>query len=136
MPAYWRVTCDNPPFNIFGPETIRHMKKVVSQIGMYPDLRVVVFDSAVPGSFLTHDNFTPPLLPATCDCQSSESNPVAVRSVQASYQAAARPWPPAQCHGRSRGHQITDRRTTTETVPCRNLDDNTCSLHARSRRFL
>jgi hypothetical protein len=23
-PGYWRVTFDNPPFNIFGPETIPH----------------------------------------------------------------------------------------------------------------
>ncbi|WP_234826247.1 enoyl-CoA hydratase/isomerase family protein [Sinorhizobium meliloti] len=64
-PAYWRVTFDNPPFNIFGPETIPQMEKVVKEIETDPDLRVVVFDSAVPGFFLTHYNFTPPLAEST-----------------------------------------------------------------------
>jgi len=64
-PAYWRVTFDNPPFNIFGPETIPQMEKVVAEIESDPNLRVVVFDSAVPGFFLTHYNFTPPLSEST-----------------------------------------------------------------------
>lgn len=64
-PAYWRVTFDNPPFNIFGPETIPEMEKVVAEIETDPMLRVVVFDSAVPGFFLTHYNFTPPLAEST-----------------------------------------------------------------------
>ncbi|WP_164902039.1 enoyl-CoA hydratase/isomerase family protein [Rhizobium leguminosarum] len=64
-PAYWRVTLDNPPFNIFGPETIPQMEKVVAEIESDPNLRVVVFDSAVPGFFLTHYNFTPPLAEST-----------------------------------------------------------------------
>jgi enoyl-CoA hydratase/carnithine racemase len=64
-PAYWRVTFDNPPFNIFGPETIPQMEKVVAEIETDPDLKVVVFDSAVPGFFLTHYNFTPPLAEST-----------------------------------------------------------------------
>jgi len=64
-PAYWRVTFDNPPFNIFGPETIPQLEKVVAEIEADPNLRVVVFDSAVPGFFLTHYNFTPPLAEST-----------------------------------------------------------------------
>ncbi|WP_203437373.1 enoyl-CoA hydratase/isomerase family protein [Rhizobium sp. BG6] len=64
-PGYWRVTFDNPPFNIFGPETIPQMEKVVAEIETDPNLRVVVFDSAVPGFFLTHYNFTPPLAEST-----------------------------------------------------------------------
>ncbi|RWO38577.1 MAG: enoyl-CoA hydratase/isomerase family protein [Mesorhizobium sp.] len=64
-PAYWRVTFDNPPFNIFGPETIPQMEKVVAAIESDPNLRVVVFDSDVPGFFLTHYNFTPPLAEST-----------------------------------------------------------------------
>ncbi|QIO43032.1 enoyl-CoA hydratase/isomerase family protein [Rhizobium leguminosarum bv. trifolii] len=64
-PAYWRVTFDNPPFNIFGPETIPQMEKVVAEIETDPNLRVVVFDSDVPGFFLTHYNFTPPLAEST-----------------------------------------------------------------------
>ncbi|MEK1874637.1 MAG: enoyl-CoA hydratase/isomerase family protein [Rhizobium altiplani] len=64
-PAYWRVTFDNPPFNIFGPETIPQMEKVVAEIESDPNLRVIVFDSAVPGFFLTHYNFTPKLSEST-----------------------------------------------------------------------
>ena len=64
-PGYWRVTFDIPPFNIFGPETIPQMEKVVTEIETDPNLRVVVFDSAVPGYFLTHYNFTPPLVDST-----------------------------------------------------------------------
>jgi enoyl-CoA hydratase/carnithine racemase len=64
-PAYWRVTFDNPPFNIFGPETIPQLDAVVTAIENDPGLKVVVFDSAVPGFFLTHYNFTPPLSEST-----------------------------------------------------------------------
>ncbi|WP_245512584.1 enoyl-CoA hydratase/isomerase family protein [Rhizobium sp. BK376] len=64
-PGYWRVTFNNPPFNIFGPETIPQFEKVISAIETDPDLKVVVFDSAVPGFFLTHYNFTPPLAEST-----------------------------------------------------------------------
>ncbi|EPE96360.1 enoyl-CoA hydratase/isomerase family protein [Rhizobium grahamii] len=64
-PAYWRVTFDNPPFNVFGPETIPQMEKVVAEIEADPNLRIVVFDSAVPGFFLTHYNFTQPLSEST-----------------------------------------------------------------------
>ena len=64
-PAYWRVTFDNPPFNIFGPETIPQMEKVVAEIETDPNLKIVVFDSAVPSFFLTHYNFTPPLAEST-----------------------------------------------------------------------
>lgn len=62
-PAYWRVTIDHPPFNIFGPESIPMLNNVVTQIENDSDLKVVVFDSAVPGFFLTHYDFVPPSRP-------------------------------------------------------------------------
>jgi enoyl-CoA hydratase/carnithine racemase len=64
-PAYWRVILDHPPFNIFGPETIPQMQAVISQIETDPNLKVVVFSSAVPGFFLTHYDFVPPLAATT-----------------------------------------------------------------------
>lgn len=64
-PAHWRVTFDNPPFNIFGPETIPEMEAVISAIETDPELQVVVFDSALPDFFLTHYNFVPPLSEST-----------------------------------------------------------------------
>jgi enoyl-CoA hydratase/carnithine racemase len=63
--GYWRVTFDNPPFNIFGPETIPQLEKVIGAIETDPNLKVVVFDSAVPGFFLTHYDFVPALAEST-----------------------------------------------------------------------
>jgi enoyl-CoA hydratase/carnithine racemase len=56
-PHYWRVTLDHPPLNIFGPETIPQLDEVITAIEIDTDLRVVVFDSAVEGFFLTHYDF-------------------------------------------------------------------------------
>lgn len=60
-PSYWRVIFDNPPFNIFGPDTTPQLNMVVSAIEADPHVKVVVFESAVPGFFLTHYDFVPPL---------------------------------------------------------------------------
>lgn len=64
-PGYWRVTIDNPPFNIYGPRAMPQLNAVITQIEQDPDVRVVVFDSAVPGFFLTHYDFVPPLEEST-----------------------------------------------------------------------
>jgi enoyl-CoA hydratase/carnithine racemase len=55
--TYWRVTFDHPPLNIFGPETIPHLNEIVTALETDNDVKVVVFDSAVEGFFLTHYNF-------------------------------------------------------------------------------
>jgi enoyl-CoA hydratase/carnithine racemase len=60
-PAYWRVTIDNPPFNIFGPQSIPMLNSAVAEFENDPNVKVVVFDSAVPGFFQTHFDFVPPL---------------------------------------------------------------------------
>jgi enoyl-CoA hydratase/carnithine racemase len=64
-PAYWRVTLDNPPFNIFGPETIPQLNAVITDLENDPNVKVVVFESDVPGFFMTHFNFIPPLSDTT-----------------------------------------------------------------------
>ena len=64
-PEYWRVTFHNPPFNIYGPNTMPQLNKVVTAIETDPKVRVVVFDSDVPGFFLTHYDFVPPLTDTT-----------------------------------------------------------------------
>src|SRR5262249_53025252 len=56
-PAYWRVTFDHPPLNIFGPGTIPQLEAVIASLERDPDVKVVVFDSAVEGFFLTHYDF-------------------------------------------------------------------------------
>ena len=60
-PEYWRVTLDNPPFNIFGPQTIPQLNAAITQLETDPRVTVVVLDSAVPSFFLTHYDFVPPL---------------------------------------------------------------------------
>jgi enoyl-CoA hydratase/carnithine racemase len=60
-PAYWRVTIDHPPFNIFGPESMPQLNAVITQVETDPQVKVVVFDSATSGFFLTHYDFTAPL---------------------------------------------------------------------------
>jgi enoyl-CoA hydratase/carnithine racemase len=54
---YWRVTFDLPPLNIFGPAHIPQLEAVVSALETDDNVKVVVFDSAVPGFFLTHYDF-------------------------------------------------------------------------------
>jgi enoyl-CoA hydratase/carnithine racemase len=55
--SYWRVTFDNPPLNIFGPETIPQLNAIVTALETDSNVKVVVFDSAVDGFFLTHYNY-------------------------------------------------------------------------------
>lgn len=62
---YWRVTLHNPPFNIYGPKTMPQLNAVVTAMETDPDVRVVVFESDVPGFFLTHYDFVPPLTDTT-----------------------------------------------------------------------
>src|SRR5579859_8129985 len=56
-PAYWRITIDNPPINVMGPEMVREFQDVIDAIETDGDVRVVVFDSAVDGYFLNHSDF-------------------------------------------------------------------------------
>jgi enoyl-CoA hydratase/carnithine racemase len=56
-PSYWRVTFNHPPLNIFGPETIPQLEEIIQALETDPSVKVVVFDSAVEGFFLTHYNF-------------------------------------------------------------------------------
>ena len=61
LPAYWRVTFDDPPLNIFGPETIPQLSEIITALETDEQVKVVVFDSAVEGFFLTHYDFIAPL---------------------------------------------------------------------------
>src|SRR5438128_8410158 len=60
-PQYWRVTLDHPPLNIFGPGTIPQLNEVITAIETDEHLKVVVFDSAVEGFFMTHYDFLAPV---------------------------------------------------------------------------
>src|SRR5260370_30472760 len=56
-PHYWRVTIDHPPLNIFGPDTIPQLDEVITALEADKHVKVVVFDSAVEGFFMTHYDF-------------------------------------------------------------------------------
>ena len=58
---YWRVTIDHPPLNIFGPDTIPQLDEVITPIESDEAVKLVVFDSAVEGFFLTHYDFVAPV---------------------------------------------------------------------------
>jgi len=55
--AYWRVTFNHPPLNIFGPKTIPQLNEIITAVESDEQLKVVVFDSAIDGFFLTHYDF-------------------------------------------------------------------------------
>ena len=63
--TYWRVTFDHPPVNIFGPETLPQLDEIITALETDICVKVVVFDSAVEGFFLTHYNFLAPLEDST-----------------------------------------------------------------------
>jgi enoyl-CoA hydratase/carnithine racemase len=56
-PSYWRVTFDMPPLNIFGPRNIPQLNEIVTALETDDRVKVVVFDSAVEGFFITHYDF-------------------------------------------------------------------------------
>jgi enoyl-CoA hydratase/carnithine racemase len=60
-PAYWRVTFDNPPLNVMGPEMVRQFQALIATIETDEAVSVVVFDSAVDGFFLNHSDFRSPV---------------------------------------------------------------------------
>jgi enoyl-CoA hydratase/carnithine racemase len=64
-PQYWRVTFNHPPLNIFGPETLPELNAIITAVEQDEALKIVVFDSAVDGFFLTHYNFRAPLEEST-----------------------------------------------------------------------
>jgi enoyl-CoA hydratase/carnithine racemase len=53
-PAYWRVTISHSPLNIFGPDTMPQLNDAITAVETDQHVKVVVFDSGIPGFFLTH----------------------------------------------------------------------------------
>src|SRR5438094_6758957 len=56
-PDYWRVTFDNPPLNLMGPEFVLELREIMTAIETDEQVKVVVFESAVDGFFLNHSDF-------------------------------------------------------------------------------
>ena len=56
-PNYWRVTFDNPPLNVMGPQMVTEFQSLINALEADDQVRVVVFDSAVDDFFLNHSDF-------------------------------------------------------------------------------
>jgi enoyl-CoA hydratase/carnithine racemase len=56
-PGYMRVTFDNPPLNVLGPEFVLEIREIMNALETDEQVKVVVFDSAVEGFFLNHSDF-------------------------------------------------------------------------------
>jgi enoyl-CoA hydratase/carnithine racemase len=56
-PACWRITFDNPPLNLMGPQLVQELREIIGAIEADEQVKVVVFDSAVDGFFLNHSDF-------------------------------------------------------------------------------
>lgn len=55
--AYWRLVIDNPPLNLMGPDLVLQFRDIMSLLETDEHVKVVVFESAVPGFFLNHSDF-------------------------------------------------------------------------------
>ena len=55
--SYWRVTFNNPPLNLMGPDFVVQFKEIMTALETDEQVKVVVFDSAVEGFFLNHSDF-------------------------------------------------------------------------------
>lgn len=55
--TYWRITFDNPPLNLMGPQFVREFRKIIAGVEADEEVRVLVFESAVDGFFLNHSDF-------------------------------------------------------------------------------
>ncbi|MGW0086271.1 enoyl-CoA hydratase/isomerase family protein [Streptomyces sp. NPDC003393] len=53
-PRMWRITFDHPPLNLIDGRTISELAAALDVLEQDPEVRVVVFDSAVPDFFLAH----------------------------------------------------------------------------------
>jgi enoyl-CoA hydratase/carnithine racemase len=56
-PACCRVILDNPPLNLMGAEFVLQFRQILSSLEADRQVKVVVFESAVPDFFLNHSDF-------------------------------------------------------------------------------
>jgi enoyl-CoA hydratase/carnithine racemase len=57
-PSCFRVSFDNPPLNLMGPEFVRELSAIITELEGDEKVKVVIFDSAVDGVFLNHSDFS------------------------------------------------------------------------------
>ena len=53
-PSFWRITLDNPPINLMGPDMISGLQRLMDIIEADTELKVIIIDSANPEFFISH----------------------------------------------------------------------------------
>ena len=56
--AYWRVTFNNPPINLYDQQLVEHLQALTEQLENDDEVNIVVFDSADPNYFIAHIDLT------------------------------------------------------------------------------
>jgi enoyl-CoA hydratase/carnithine racemase len=57
-PAFWRVVFDHPPFNVIDASIFEGLQSLLGRMDASPDLRIVVFESAIADFYLSHFDLT------------------------------------------------------------------------------
>jgi enoyl-CoA hydratase/carnithine racemase len=57
-PAYWQVAFDYPPFNVLDATVFQALQDLLGRMERSSQLRVVVFESAIPDFYLSHFDLT------------------------------------------------------------------------------
>src|SRR6202022_384809 len=57
-PAFWRAVFDHPPFNVLDASIFEGLQNLLGRMDASPDLRIVVFESAIPDFYLAHFDLT------------------------------------------------------------------------------
>ena len=52
--AFWRVVFEYPPFNVMDAAIFDGLQRLLARMDDSPELRVVVFESALPDYYLAH----------------------------------------------------------------------------------
>jgi enoyl-CoA hydratase/carnithine racemase len=57
-PVFWRAVFDHPPFNVIDASIFEGLQDLLGRMDASPDLRIVVFESAIPDFYLAHFDLT------------------------------------------------------------------------------
>jgi enoyl-CoA hydratase/carnithine racemase len=98
-PAYWQVTIDNPPINMYDPRMFAAFNQLMDKMDVAEELCVVVFDSANPDYFIAHYDLEDQEVPDVAGAADFTHWPKLVTRL-----AQSRIISVAKLRGRARGH--------------------------------
>src|SRR6201986_5349150 len=98
-PAYWQVTIDNPPINMYDPRMFAALNQLMDRIDAADELRIVVFDSGNADYFIAHYDLEDETVPDVPGAAEFTRWPEFVTRL-----AQSRVVSVAKLRGRARGH--------------------------------